>query len=313
MKPLISVLMSVYNESETFIRESISSMLIQTFKEFELIIIIDNPDREDVVKIINSFNDSRIIYLKNTSNIGLAMSMNKAAQLAKSNIFVRMDADDVALPLRFELEYHKLLQSHSDLIFSAYLTIDEEGNFIKENINECLIDNIKLRKKIAVKPNLIHHPTVMFTREIFERVGGYRNFPCAQDADLWMRMAEAGCNFIYLPNVLLKYRINSQGVTQTKWFKQQLTVHYIYKLGLERMLKGRDNYSIENYNFFLKKSGIDNSIAERTLLYAHKKLILAQHSYGLYKYWLRISAFLLSRELRLNYLISLYKVIMMKN
>ena len=52
--------MSVYNESETFIRESISSMLIQTFKEFELIIIIDNPDREDVVKIINSFNDSRI-------------------------------------------------------------------------------------------------------------------------------------------------------------------------------------------------------------------------------------------------------------
>jgi glycosyltransferase involved in cell wall biosynthesis len=80
---LISVLMSIYNESENEIKESIESILQQTFTSFEFIIVNDNPQREDLVLLLNYYNniDPRIVILKNEQNIGLALSLNKAAAL----------------------------------------------------------------------------------------------------------------------------------------------------------------------------------------------------------------------------------------
>ena len=96
----------------------------------------------------------------------------------------------------------------------------------------------------------------MMRRETFERVGGYRDFPCAQDSDLWMRMQEGGAAFYLLKRPLLKYRINSEGTTQKKYFKQQLTLHYIYSLSIERLETGKDSFSKDNYTDYLSKCGL---------------------------------------------------------
>lgn len=309
---MLSVLMSIYNESELLIRESVHSILSQTYKDFEFIIIDDNPDRKDVKEILDSFHDKRIIYFKNKQNIGLAMSMNKAVEIAKSDILIRMDADDIALPRRFEIEYNELIHSSCDFVFSAYYTIDEDGKYLKENINSKLIGSTKLSKRIAIKPSLIHHPTVMFTRSIFEKAGGYRNFPCAQDADLWMRMAECGCRFLYTPEILLKYRINSQSVTQKKWFKQQLTICYIYKLSFERLKNNSDTFSVENYEFFLTKNGYNNIITEQKLRTDFNRLRNAKSNKGLKSFIERTSVFMFNKILRSNYLIALIKRLIIK-
>jgi glycosyltransferase involved in cell wall biosynthesis len=102
--PKISVLMSVYNEPESIILESVNSILTQTFSDFELLIVNDNPQNHEVEAILERIAkmDSRIRIIKNERNVGLAISLNRAADVAKANYFLRMDSDDVSMPNRFE-------------------------------------------------------------------------------------------------------------------------------------------------------------------------------------------------------------------
>src|SRR5690606_3913282 len=102
--PLVSVIMSVYNEPEIWLAESIDSILSQTYKEFEFFIVNDNPENLTLAKVLQLYedNDSRVRIIKNEVNIGLTKSLNKALSLVKGKYIIRMDADDVSLPQRFE-------------------------------------------------------------------------------------------------------------------------------------------------------------------------------------------------------------------
>lgn len=268
-RPTISVLMSVYNETESQIRESVESMLHQTFSDFELIIICDNPQRSDVKPVLDSYKDSRIVYFQNPKNIALAMSMNKAAELAKADIFARMDSDDVAEPNRFEVELPYLQSGEYDFVCSKYSAIDMNSNLIeyRTDIEDRGTD---INAEVPINPNVIHHPTVMFTRSVFEKTGGYRDFPCAQDADLWLRMYEAGCRFYMVNQNLLKYRLNPNGVTISKRFRSILTLNYIYSLSLMRIEKGYDSFSKGNYQNYMKSHGYGSAFQERIFTYSLK-------------------------------------------
>lgn len=268
-KPTISVLMSVYNETESQIRESVESMLHQTFSDFELIIICDNPQRSDVKPVLDSYKDSRIVYFQNPKNIALAMSMNKAAELAKADIFARMDSDDVAEPNRFEVELPYLQSGEYDFVCSKYSAIDMNSNPI-EHRTDIEDRGTDINAEVPINPNVIHHPTVMFTRSIFEKTSGYRDFPCAQDADLWLRMSEVGCRFYMVNQNLLKYRLNPNGVTISKRFRSILTLNYIYSLSLMRIEKGYDSFSKGNYQNYMKSHGYGSAFQERIFTYSLK-------------------------------------------
>lgn len=283
-QPILSVLMSVYNETESQIFESVSSILVQTFSEFELIIINDNPQR-DLLLYFKSFHDERIRFYANTRNIGLAMSMNRAASLAQTNMFARMDADDIAEPNRFEQEIRAIEENNADFVFSSFRRIDENSKLLDTVISDCYYTQKEWSKAILLKPYEIHHPTVMFKRDIFERVNGYRDFPCSQDVDLWLRMAECGCRFYKINKPLLRYRINKNGVTSRKWFLQKLTVNFIFELGCLRLLRGNDNYSIENYNAYLLRYGIENNKSEIALRKSIHSLHLSKVSASKKKYF----------------------------
>lgn len=273
----ISVLMSIYNESESLIRESLDSLIAQTFQDFEIVIVCDNPKRKDEIQdIMQSYNDREIIVVYNESNLGLAMSMNKAAKEAHSDIFARMDADDIAKPERLEKEYNILKKKEYDFVFSKYDIINESSSIIKKEFTDSLPNYTPTEiPKILQFKNMIHHPTVMLTKEIFNKVGGYRDFPVSQDFDLWLRLNEAGCRFYMINESLLYYRVNTNGTTKRKWLQQQLTIHYIFQLSVQRLQRGFDNFSKKNYQKYLEQNGNGNEKVTLNLKRSENLLVTA--------------------------------------
>ena len=100
-KDLISVVMSNYNTDEEYLRAAIESVLNQTYENFEFI-IVDDCSTNNSVDVIESYSDKRIKLIKNKGNMGLTKSLNIAIKAAKGEFIARMDADDIALPQRFE-------------------------------------------------------------------------------------------------------------------------------------------------------------------------------------------------------------------
>lgn len=304
--------MSVYNETEKLLRESLESILSQTLSDFELIVVCDDPTRKDELKaVLDSYNDSRIVYIVNEINRGLAMSLNIAFEKATADIIARMDADDIAENNRFEKQLLCFDSHQFDFVFSRYSYIDEQSKLLSHYNEQTLFQPETLRNKIAVDPNIIHHPTVMFTRDIFERAGRYRDFPCSQDADLWLRMQECGCRFLMLPDKLLRYRINTQSVSSKRWFQQQLTIHYIMELSVERLEKGRDTYSKDDYQKYLQKKGVFDESKAKALHLSQMSLSTAARykteGRNLPALILRIHVFLTSSILRDYYLVVMKK------
>jgi glycosyltransferase involved in cell wall biosynthesis len=108
INPQISVIMAVYN-GEKYLAEAIESILNQTFKEFEFI-IIDDGSKDNSLNIIKRYakKDSRIIIIKNEKNMKLAWSLNKGLKIARGKYIARMDSDDISLTDRLEKQYYFL-------------------------------------------------------------------------------------------------------------------------------------------------------------------------------------------------------------
>ncbi len=301
---LISVLMSIYNEPYSYIEEAVNSILNQTLTDLEYIIVNDNPARDDIGGYILSFRDPRIKFIQNDRNVGLAESMNKAVSLAKSPFLARMDADDISLPDRLEKEYDVLNKNTYDLVFSDYSYIDENSASIASSPHPYYTP--EELPEIVLTKSVIHHPTVMMTRAIYDKVGGYRNFPCAQDADMWLRMLYSGCRFYMMPEVLHKYRINPNSISSRKWYMQKLTIYYINELFIRRLKTGGDDFSPENYRRYLERNKIDDEKAARrlreTAVFLERAARYNSEGKRFLSTFYRGRAFIHSRSARKNYI-----------
>lgn len=300
----LSVLMSVYNETLGDITEAIESVLSQTFPYFEFLIVDDNPARSDHRFLLEEYKrkDSRIIIIKNEKNIGLAMSMNKAALNASGDVFVRMDADDICLPTRFDDEYRLLCSQNCDVICGRYTVMDDNSIDISSYgvKPEYTVSNM-ISETLPYK-SVIHHPTVMMTRRIFERVNGYRNFPCAQDFDLWLRMMDANATFAMIDKVVLRYRLRSSSVSVSKRIRQRITVEYIRDLYIERLRTGCDSFSEEHYQNYLKKNikdeEMDSALIDQGNVIINKAKLYDVQGKRLYSVLLRSKLLLCNRVYR---------------
>jgi len=127
MSPIVSVLMSVYN-SERHLRQSIQSVLDQSFADFEFVIVEDGSE-DSSPRILSEFarQDARIVLIKNETNRGLAASLNRGLERAQGKYVARQDADDISLPNRLELQ-SAYLETHPEIgiLGSACTIIDEE-------------------------------------------------------------------------------------------------------------------------------------------------------------------------------------------
>ena len=202
--PKVTVLMPVYN-GEKYLREAIESILNQTFKDFEFLIINDGST-DSSRDIVLSYNDSRIRLIDNEKNIGLTKSLNRGLELARGEYIARMDADDVSLPERLEKQV-SYLEIHPKVgVLGTWMKcIDEYG---KPTSTQHPPTQPYLIKWSLLFGCSIAHSSVMMRRAVLERVGGYNpEIVVAQDYGLWVRVSfETQIQIANLPEELLLLR-----------------------------------------------------------------------------------------------------------
>ncbi len=206
----ISVIMPFYNSRE-YLKESIASILNQTFTDFELI-LLDDGSTDSPEDVINSFSDNRIRYHIQDSNKGIVYQLNKGIDFAHGKYIARMDADDISFPERFQKQVDFLedpRNSKVDVLATNALKIGDEVG---------LMDFKNYRpEQISFLLNFycpILHPTVMMRKSIFDNGLRYsEDYKYAEDYALW-RMVDNGRNIAILPNQLLEYRIHNGQTNQ---------------------------------------------------------------------------------------------------
>lgn len=263
MNQLVSIIMSCYNESQIEIKQSINSVLRQTYENFEFIIVLDNPQNRDLLCTLLDFknNDDRIVLLINENNIGLPESLNKAIKIANGKYIARMDADDICMNTRLEKQIDFLESNLScDIVGCNRIDIDSNGNEL--NTSYKVPKSAKSIYRILKYGSPIVHPSVIFRKEIIDKLQGYRNFKAAQDYDLWLRALTFGANICVLNDRLLYYRIRDNGITIKNPYKQYIYKKYAKKLYKERKKNGTDTYSIENMNRFFDKHNFQDKLYE---------------------------------------------------
>ena len=231
--PLISVLMPAYN-AEKYIAQAIESILGQTYDDFEFIIINDcSKDRTE--EIILSYNDQRIVYLKNEQNLGVALTLNRGLAVAKGEFIARMDADDISLPDRLEKQV-AFLQDNKDVavLGTNVETFNEEGTICT---GWSATDPEQMKVDLLFACGLAH-PSVMMRTEVIRNLGGYDpDFNGLEDYELWCRVLEK-YQITTLPDILLKYRIHGSQVTQNPSARylellRALKIRQVRQLGVE--------------------------------------------------------------------------------
>lgn len=210
--PKLSVVMSVYKEPTEWITQSIDSILNQTFRDFEFIIINDNPEREENESLLNSYSqkDKRIVLIKNEQNLGLTKSLNIGINEAKGKYIVRMDADDYSFPERLEKQV-QYMESHPEIVASGCYArlMNEEGKDI--GYSDISTDIKELKAFIPFRTP-IYHPSAIIRRVIDGELLLYNeSFRYSQDYELWSRLIEKGIGNI--PERLISYRTSKQQIS----------------------------------------------------------------------------------------------------
>ncbi|MBB6327821.1 glycosyltransferase involved in cell wall biosynthesis [Algoriphagus iocasae] len=201
---MVSVLMSVFNGGD-YLNESISSILNQTYSDFELIIIndgsIDNSE-----EIILAYKDNRIRYFKNDQNRGLIFSLNKGLSESNGDYIVRMDADDVCHPDRFKILFY-LMEKNQDISIMGSSVIDFSSYFPSYNLSSIELIDFKIINSIAFFNCPLLHPTVIIRFDFLKENNLLydSNYIHAEDNALWLDSIKKG-KVLSIDYPLLKYR-----------------------------------------------------------------------------------------------------------
>ena len=224
---MISVIMSTYKEDERLLRESIESILNQTYRDFEYIIILDYPDNDVHKSVIEEYaiKDDRIHFYINEKNMGLTDSLNRGLSLCHGEYIARMDADDISLPDRLERQMEYLEKNHYDLIGGITEMINENGTLLY-SIKSVPTDPKKINKALRYS-QCIAHPTWLGRKEVFEKNAGYRHMPLCEDYDFTLRAVLNGFVISNLNEPVLKYRMTSNSISRSNLFEQYLYMSYI--------------------------------------------------------------------------------------
>lgn len=217
----ISVVMATYNCNE-FLEEAIESVLSQTFKDFEFI-IIDDGSTNDTVERVRKFEDSRIRLI--CAKHDYINSLNKGLDAACGKYIARMDSDDRMKPNRLALQYN-IMENNPDISVCAssihcFGLIDQDVCIFSGNVPNALV--------YMLKGNIIANPTAMIRRQfLIDHQLHYERYPYAEDYKFWSRIAECKGHFWIEPTCLLDYRVSSNQISQ-KYYKIQQETSFLIR------------------------------------------------------------------------------------
>lgn len=240
-QPLISVIMSVYNEQLTDLQQAVTSILNQTLPDFEFIILLDNPQQELLHHYLITLSDARVRLVVNEHNMGLARSLTKGIQLAKGKLIARMDADDVSDPTRFAEEYAYLQEQDLDLVTTNARFIDEKGKVIGQHAP--LPTTPEQFKTLLPYGCNIVHPSVLGKKSLFVNQHGYRELPASEDYDLWLRCLTSDAKIGGLNKRLFSYRIRGNSMTQSNLYRTFRLSTLLQEYYSQRLKQGYDEFS----------------------------------------------------------------------
>lgn len=213
--PLISVILPVYN-GEAYLAEAIDSILAQTFKNFELI-MIDDGSTDSSLAILTQYQarDSRIRVVSR-ENRNLVATLNESIDLARGEWVARMDQDDISLPHRFERQIHQLEHTEADICGSwvKYFGGSNRHTWQAYESDQAIKMDMLFKSPFA-------HPSVMMRTHLLKKLRYDKNCEKAEDYDLWVRAALAGWNMTNVPEVLLMYRTHAFQITSKSSLEQQ--------------------------------------------------------------------------------------------
>lgn len=215
--------MPVYN-GEEYLNESINSILSQTFRNFEFIIINDgSTDKSEEIILSYQKNDNRIILLIQ-KNQGIAKSLNRGIEESRGQYIARMDADDISHPKRFELQLNYFESNQNvDIVGCQVYVISPTGLKLHSN-NMLPTEDYQIKWHLIFSTPLIH-PALMIRKNVYSKIGNYNNnLTVAQDIDLWHRISP-NIKFHNISHRLLSLREHSNNIGG-QFYTQQMAVRY---------------------------------------------------------------------------------------
>lgn len=206
MNPKVSIIMPVFNQEE-YLKKSLESILNQSYKDFEFL-ILDDRSTDKSNAIIKNYQDKRIKVFQNKTRQRLAKCLNFLINKAKGKYIARMDGDDISLPHRLKVQADFFDKHNKVVLVGTWAKIiDKKERIIGQFKYPCSYQQIR---KDILKYNPFIHPSIMFRKKIVKDIGGYNEkFTYSQDYDLFLRLAakykcenipEFLLNFRWLPN-----------------------------------------------------------------------------------------------------------------
>lgn len=263
----VAVLMPVFNSGK-YLKESIDSILNQTYSTFDFIIINDGST-DNSEEIILSYNDKRIKYYKNDGNNGLIYSLNKGLEIIDADFLFRMDADDISMPSRIEKQLNFLVNNKNVLVCGTQVRYF--GNGIAASISRYPLSHEAIKANLLFNNCLAHPSIAMRLREIKSNNFFYsRNFVHLEDYELWTRIMNYG-QLANMSDVLLSYRIGRDNITAVNWKGRGERLKKVFA-GILQSLEIEP--SVENLKLHLELSGGADNIDNIRSLKKYSELLL---------------------------------------
>ena len=241
----VTVLMATYNEKKEILLQAIESIQNQTLKNFEFLIIIDNPKNLEIIKEVKKKvkEDKRIRYIINEKNLGLAESLNIGIDNIQTKYIARMDADDISCKDRLKTQLTYLKKNKTiDLVGCNITFINENGEKLYNR--RTMLTLPAQIKRVMKYVNMINHPTLFGKTNVFKEMK-YRNLKYAQDYDFMCRVLESNYQLGYINEYLLLYRVPNS-VSNEKRIYQDVTHYNVQKLYKKGNLVNSNSVKIVN-------------------------------------------------------------------
>jgi glycosyltransferase involved in cell wall biosynthesis len=262
--PQLSVVLPCYNAA-AFLQEAISSVLKQSFTDFELI-IIDDGSTDESATIISKQNDPRLKVIRNEKNLGLIRTLNTGIAAAKGKYIARMDADDISRPERFEKQISFLEKNPGIGVCGTWMHMIHNNSVYKHRYQAS--DTIK---SALVFNNPIVHPSVMMRKNIFENTAHVysMDYPHGEDYALWISLLEK-TNFAVLDEPLIEYRAHAEQVSRKFNTVQRASVKKAQEIIFEHLgIQANEEEKEIHFSLFLedyKKTKTYYAAVEKWLL-----------------------------------------------
>ena len=215
--PLVSVLLPVYNGSK-YLLEAIQSVLSQTYKHFELI-VVDDGSTDSSLEILSEIakRDERVRVLTSSENCGIVSALNRALSVAKGTFIMRMDSDDICTPQRLEWQVQYLM-THPDIsVLGGYVEMFSSSDSSSTKIVRHPTNPALLHFSMFLYCTIVH-PSVLMRISVLRKFNGYRSsHNHVEDYDLWLRMLQSpSIRMTNLPRVVLRLRKHEHNISRVR-------------------------------------------------------------------------------------------------